>query len=156
LIPSRKARRYPLYILGAVVAIVVIALVQFRVIEWLRNNSGAKPTGVVAGSFRRDFQRPTPKAGWRYLWNANGDLGAAANYADLQWSETPEPMYVPNAQGPRPNPPPASFLRVTAQGGHPGHGPWQTRLPHEFYTIYAFAIPERGTYRLANSSLARI
>ena len=44
---------------------------------------------------------------------------------------------------------------MTAEGGHPGHGPWQTRLPYEFYAIYAYTIPERGTYRLANSSLGR-
>jgi hypothetical protein len=138
-----------------VAALVGIALAGGVVVLCLWNTSRPKAAGIVVGSFRGDFQRPTPKAGWRYLWNEHGDLGTPANYSELQWRETPEPMYVPDAQGPNPNPPPASYLRVTAKGGHPGHGTWRMRLPYEFYAIYAFTVPDRGTYRLANTSLAR-
>lgn len=148
--PARPLR---LYLLAAVVG---IALTGGVVVFWLWGNSPPKAAGIVVGSFRGDFQRSTPKAGWRYLWNALGDLGTPANYSELQWRDTPEPMYAPDAQGPYPNPPPASYLRVTAEGGHPGHGPGRTRLPYEYYVIYAFTVPERGTYRLSNTSLARV
>ena len=151
-----QARPYRLFSWAAVAALGGIMLAGWVVVLWLWNTSRPEATGIVVGSFRGDFQRSTPEAGWRYLWNAHGDLGTAANYSELQWRDTPEPMYVPDAQGPYPNPPPASYLRVTAEGGHPGHGPSRTRLPYDYYVIYAFTVPERGTYRLANTSLARV
>lgn len=150
------ARPFRLYIWAAVAALVGIALPGGVVGIWLWKTSQPQAAGIVVSSFQGDFQRSTPKAGWRYLWNEHGDLGTPAHYSELQWRDTPEPMYMPDARGPYPNPPPASYLRVTATGGHPGHGPWRTRLAYEFYVIYAFTVPERGTYRLSNTSLGRL
>src|SRR6185295_1508982 len=80
-----NARPFRLYILAAVSAMVGIALAGCVVVLWLWKTSQPEPAGIVVGSFRGDFQRETPKAGWRYLWNEHGDLGTPANYSKLEW-----------------------------------------------------------------------
>jgi hypothetical protein len=45
--------------------------------------SHAQIVPVNVADFTDEFQAGTPRAGWRYLWNANGPLGNPANYAPL-------------------------------------------------------------------------
>jgi hypothetical protein len=111
----------------------------------------ASPRRVVAG-FRADFLPDKPKEGWRYLWNANGPIGNATNYAELRWNGT---YYVADEIAPFPNPPPARYLKIRETGGHPGHGPAQRGASEEHFVITAFTVPERGRYWITNSFLAR-
>src|SRR5687768_15663002 len=37
----------------------------------------------VVADYADDFSYPAPAPGWSYLWNANGPVGTAANYAPL-------------------------------------------------------------------------
>jgi hypothetical protein len=41
------------------------------------------PASIIA-DFAANYQPNSPRTGWAYLWNANGPVGNAANYAALQ------------------------------------------------------------------------
>src|SRR5687767_8000401 len=83
-----NASRIWLYVL-LVIALALVAPTYFA-LKWLMNsrsflNQRAVQPEVV-GSFRADYQPEQPKAGWRYLWNANGPLGETNSYVELRWS----------------------------------------------------------------------
>lgn len=109
----------------------------------------------VIASYQGDYQENGPPKGWRYLWNASGPIGEAANYLSLQWDgrrytamQTPE----------WPKPAPVRYLRLTEAGGHPAQGMGQSReAGNEFdrFVIAAFTVPETGKYWITNSSLSR-
>lgn len=74
--------------------------------------------GVLA-DYKRDFKPETPAPGWRYLWNADGEMGAASRYKDLVWNA--ERGYAGHSQQYPMNGPPG-WTRLTGDGGHPGQG----------------------------------
>jgi hypothetical protein len=137
-----------------------LLLVALQVVFLLSRKTVPAAKGQIIASFRADFQPEQPKKGWRYLWNESGPLGDASKYAELQHARIERPAgkedyYVMDASSPFPGRSPAPYLRVSAAGGHPGHGPFQTKTDHEHFVIYAFSIPARGRHWLTNTFLAR-
>jgi hypothetical protein len=140
------------------IACTILAVAQFGlaiVIGLFFRNAHLLPhmPSTVVASCQGDFQTEQPKPGWRYLWNANGELGDPNAYAPLQWDGqryTADTSYPSRA--------PVHFLRITEHGGHPGHGSGQAvREGNEIarYAIYAFTVPASGQYAIIESRLSR-
>jgi hypothetical protein len=138
----------------------VLSLAQFTfalVMGLLLRNAGVPlfahtPTVMVA-SFQGDFQPDQPKAGWRYLWNANAPVEDSNAYSPLQWDGQ---RYTSGNS--YPGPMPVHYLRITERGGHPGHGCGQAgREGNEIahYAIFAFTVPASGRYGIIESLLSR-
>src|SRR5262249_19782618 len=106
---------------------------------------------VQVASFRSDFQGPTPRPGWRYLWNPVGEIGRTNNYKDMVWNGR---GYAFDEDPTMPRPAPAHYMRIDKGSGHPGHGKSQ-RGDIDTYAIIAFVVSQSGTYLLTNSYLAR-
>ncbi len=156
---ARKWNASRIWLLALVAVAMLLLAPTFFAIRWLSKwrsastASQAIESGIVA-SFRADYQPERPKAGWRYLWNANGPLGDTNNYVGLQWDGQ---RYVADDLR-YPAPPPASYLRLSANGGHPGQGLSQARrsgTDYECAVIVAFAVPKGGPYSIRDSSLRR-
>src|SRR5262245_38572484 len=77
---------------------------------------------VVLAGYRADFQSEKPKAGWRFLWNAYGEIGNARAYGDLVWNGQ---LFALDTDPKLPRAAPARFLRLSKGGGHPGLGSQQ-------------------------------
>jgi hypothetical protein len=95
--------------------------------------------GVVA-DFRDDFLYPTPKAGWSYLWNANGPIGAAANYVPLVADAPASGRYETLNQTPDafPDPAPGSSASITGTTMVPGQGSAQNAFERYVIAGYTF------------------
>ena len=96
--------------------------------------------------------------GWQYQWNApvNGDPASGSIsdahtvfspliYSGSFTSWTPDGDLIPF------NNPDSAFLRLSAQGGHPGLA--DNQLPHGVarYSIASFTVDESGFYAIDNS-----
>ncbi len=93
----------------------------------------------VLARFRGDFTEVEPPAGWQYLWNAEGEMGLAAAYAPLAWSDDARAFTA--GKGKLPQPQPAAFLALRGTGGHPGRGAKQAPNTADRYVIAAYTIP---------------
>ena len=123
------------------------------VIGFFFTNVQLHSPSIVVASFQRDFQPEAPKPGWRYLWNADGELGDPNAYTPLKWDGE---RYT--ASDTYPARTPVHFLRITEYGGHPGHGSGQAvRDGNDIsrYAIYAFTVPASGRYSIIESRLSR-
>ncbi len=115
---------------------------------------------MVVANYADDFpdQGGILTPGWQYQWNApvNGDP-ASGSISDAQTvfspliysgsftSWTPDGDLIPF------NNPDSAFLRLSAQGGHPGLA--DNQLPHGVarYSIASFTVDESGFYEIDNS-----
>lgn len=95
--------------------------------------------GGIVADYHDDFSYPAPAPGWSYLWNANGPIGSAANYAPLVPDGTAG-RYETQDQTPDafPDPAPGSSASATATTLIPGQGSAQN--PIERYVIAAYTI----------------
>ena len=90
--------------------------------------------------------------GWDYMWNENGAIGTATNYASLvqddDWWSDP---YCATATFPCPWP--AYVLNIGPTGGHPGAGTGQGYDP-EYFAITAYTVQagEAGLVSITDSS----
>ena len=138
---------------GALLLLLLVALTGYFVSK--RGWSSASADPEIIASYQRDYQVNEPSIGWRYMWNAGGPIGQAANYESLQWDGR---RYAPMIAREYPRPAPVRFLRLTEAGGHPGQGMDQG---HEAandldrFVIAAFTVTKAGQYRITNSSLRR-
>lgn len=98
--------------------------------------------------FRSDYTAVNFPPQWQYLWNANGPIGVAANYAPLIWSAG-SGVYSFNGQ-PLSG---ANYISLNSSGGHPGFGTIQTN--HEQYAIAAYTAPYGGEYAITGSYIFR-
>ena len=92
----------------------------------------------------------TPAAGWRYLWNANGALGDAANYVELAWNGS---RYI-SASGTFPDPGPLRYGYLAGFGGHAGGGE-NVAGGIDRYVIAEYMVSASGDYRIAGSDVAQ-
>jgi acetyl esterase/lipase len=120
-------------------------------------------------NYQDDFLPTTPTAnwdsGWRYFWNApdgwladqaSGDLatgfvGDIDSYELLLKSPT---GWTGDGDDAGSNNPPASYLRLTNTGGHPGAQGSGSNL-YQRYAIAAYKVAESGMYSIINSSVQR-
>lgn len=143
---TRKTRRV-LLIAALFVFLQVIGILLY---VWLR-----EPSPVVIANYQADFQGPTPKPGWQYLWTEHGELGRATNYAPLVWNGS---AYNLDGDPIMPRPLPAKYLRMGATGGHPGQGRDQeggVGNQIDRYVFAAFTAPAAGKYFITNSTARR-
>jgi len=101
--------------------------------------------GVVA-NYRDDFKTDgTPKAGWGYLWNANGPIGNSANYVALVASSNFGGDYE-TAAGALPHAAPGMNLAATSTSLVPGQGSAQAADGIERFAIaaYTFGVADVG------------
>lgn len=138
---------------GALLLLLLVALTGYFV--WKPGWSSPSAGPEIIASYQGDYQENNPHKGWRYLWNAGGAIGQAANYESLQWDGR---RYAPIITREYPRPAPVRFLRLTEAGGHPGQGMDQG---HEAandldrFVIAAFTVTQAGQYWITNSSLRR-
>ena len=128
-------------------------LVGYYFMKPARNTSSTVP--VIIASYQGDYQPNSPPKGWRYLWNAGGPIGEAANYVSLQWDGR---RYSPMNPPAYPGPAPVKYLRLAEAGGHPGQGMEQGQEVGnalDRFVIAAFTVTEAGTFSITNSSLKR-
>jgi hypothetical protein len=91
-------------------------------------------------NLRADFTPEKPKTGWSYLWNADGEIGRAANYKPLVWNAKAN-MYTGNADVYPAMGTPQHYVRMALDGGHPGMGTEQNESGGiERYAIAAYTI----------------
>jgi VCBS repeat-containing protein len=102
------------------------------------------PAGVSVGDYRDDFQTGTPKAGWSYLWNKNGNISNSSNYAPLLYNGAGQ--YDSDGVNGLPDGTGNAYGHLNATGGHAGPGGAEPR-----YEIAAFAVPSIGTYALTDT-----
>jgi hypothetical protein len=97
--------------------------------------------GAVVADYNADFQYPTPAPGWSYLWNANGPVGSAANYAPLVGDSAAAQRYETQDQTPDafPDAPPGAGASASATTLIPGHGSAQTAVPRFAIAAYTFS-----------------
>ena len=98
--------------------------------------------------YRSDYTAVNFPRRWEYLWNANGPIGVAANYAPMMWS-TGGGLYTYNGQPLSP----ANYISLNPGGGHPGYGSIQTN--YEQYAIAAYTVPYVGEYAITGSYIYR-
>jgi hypothetical protein len=96
--------------------------------------------GEVVADYQDDFSYPAPAPGWSYLWNANGPIGTAANYASLVPDGASPARYETQNQSPDafPDPAPGSSASATSTTLIPGQGTAQNAI--ERYVIAAYTI----------------
>lgn len=134
-------------LLGLALLLAVLAIVAVR---WFWPESKS----ALVASFRSDFRPERPAPGWRYLWNRNGPPGDFNGYEELVWNGT---AYA-TTESELPAPPPARFLHLTMNGGHPGLGAAQSvsqGVSDEASVVTAFSVPEAGRYRIQQSFISR-
>lgn len=102
---------------------------------------------IEVADFRDDFQSPTPAAGWSYLWNENGAIGDAANYDDLGWNGN---RYDSDGDSQFPDPSPARYVMINANGGHPGCPEAGGQL-HDRFAIAGYSVEETAEYSISDS-----
>lgn len=111
-------------------------------------------TGQVArvdavARYTPDFQGPTPKTGWRYLWNASGSITNPANYASLVWTN----IGAWRAGGAAyPAAAPAGYVAAWSSGAHPGHGTAQGSTVDR-YVIAAYTISRAASYAISDGAV---
>lgn len=93
--------------------------------------------GSVVAAYGRDFKPGTPAQGWSYLWN-EGDIGASSKYKALVWNG-PKGGYAAQADV-YPVGPPPGWVRLDAQGGHPGCGMEQKGAGTDRFAIAAYTL----------------
>lgn len=145
-LPQTRAKRLiALFAVG-----VMFAVIFFLMRRWSLPDSEA----TIISSFGADFRTESPKQGWRYCWNRNSPVGDTNGYVDLVWNGD---LYAA-ANRPLPAAPPARYLRLSNDSGHPGQGPSQTAWDdtnEERAVIIGFTVPEAGRYSITRSFIAR-
>lgn len=93
--------------------------------EFLKSKSIELPPAPTPertlAELRADFTPEKPKAGWAYLWNADGEIGRAANYKPLVWNSKAG-MYTGDANNYPALGTAYNYVRMAHDGGHPGTG----------------------------------
>jgi len=122
--------------------------------------------GTVVANYRTDYKTQAPlTSGWQYLWNApsgwvknasSGDLrssylGVPGDYVALEDSGT---IWTPDGDTDGTNNQPAAYMKLTADGGHPGAEGNETSS-WDRYAIAAYTVPSAGFYTIENSFLSK-
>ncbi len=116
----------------------------------------------TVANYQTDFQGPTPKAGWSYLWNQGGPVGNPANYTPLvycalndcgDWGPGIHQYDLDGGAGQRADP--AAYVDLAAQFGHPGRGVMNGSA-FDVYAIAAYKFSAARHYSINGSSLTRI
>lgn len=103
---------------------------------------------VSVANYRDDFQTSSPASGWKYLWNAGGEIGDANNYQALVSTGGD---YTSDGT-PTPTAGPARYARLGAENGHPGLGSMQSGSQGtDRFVIASYIIPRDGSYALRDS-----
>ena len=106
-------------------------------------------------SYAKEFKAEKPAAGWQYLWNAKGEIGAAANYSPLEWNQN---VKIYSASGKEyPGPVPMNYLMLAGNSCHPGLGITAENKVQR-HAIIAYSIPKgkEGKIQVAGSSVIRL
>jgi len=138
---------------AVVLLLVLLAFTGYLLVDRFRKSPDAAPQPIA--SYQADYKPDEPNPPWRYLWNALGPIGDAANYSSLRWDGR---RYTAQPTPEWPDPAPARYLRLSEAGGHPGQGMGQGREVDnqmDRFVIAAFTVPEAGPYWITNSSLRR-
>lgn len=98
--------------------------------------AGAK--AEVVADYGADFQTGAPAAGWAYLWNANGPIGTAANYAPLVHDAAGSGFYESQANGAWPDAAPGAYVRANSTTVYPGQSASQDGSGIQRYVIMAY------------------
>ena len=101
--------------------------------------AGRSAEAQPVADYHDDFSAPAPAPGWSYLWNANGPVGTAANYAPLV-IDGDAGRYETQNQTPDafPDDAPGSSTSATQTTLVPGQGTAQNSI--ERYVIAAYTI----------------
>ncbi len=111
--------------------------------------TGRTASLLPAARYAPDFQGPTPKEGWQYLWNANGAITNPANYRALVWTN----IGAWRANGPAyPAAAPAGYVAAWSTWGHPGQGTAQGSAVDRF-VIAAFTVRKSATYAITDGDV---
>jgi len=138
--------------------------------KWLDLFAAAEPFVVefdhdprfVIANYQADFQGPTPKVGWHYLWNSTGAFGNPTNYTPLVYCGLADcnawgagvPIYDLDG-GALPRAVPAFDVDLAATRGHPGQGTGQASSVDRF-AIAAYTFSQSGHASITGSSLTRV
>ena len=116
----------------------------------------AEPPAVealVLGGFKQSFRPESPAPGWRYLWNAAGEIGHAANYRPLIWNKSG--AYTPSVRFPAGSP--AKGLMLDILSGYPGQGSATApdKLDHYVIIAYTMQADSRGNVWLTDGNILK-
>ena len=109
----------------------------------------------VIANYRSDFTQDTPADGWKYLSNADGEIGAAKNYKPLVWNSNANGYTIKEDEFPLEG---LGGYTVLGSGhGHPGRTPAEPGKGVAHYAIAAFTIPrnKNGKLSITDSSIKR-
>ncbi len=107
--------------------------------------------GASAGQTRN--QRSAD--GWNYLWNLNGEIGAAANYSKLAWNPLLGQYCADSSITKVPASEPGAFVFLTSVSGHPGRGKNDgNSINYDRFAIAAYTIQsgKNGQISISGSS----
>lgn len=139
-----------------ILLLVVIVVVGAACVPALRQLWAAvEPEPRVMASLQAQLQPGQPAEGWRYLWNAGGELGQSAHYEELKWNGN---SYSPEGRKEYPQKAPARYLKLVGGGGHCGNGSGQgldKGNNADRYVIVAHTVRESGSHRIIRSSVVR-
>jgi hypothetical protein len=96
---------------------------------------------ILLATYSTDFNGPSPKPGWSYLWNANGALGNFNNYVPLKFATT---LYTTDGVEP------ATNAALSKTGGVPGRGSTQGGISRA--AIVGYTVPWDAAYAIVASS----
>lgn len=99
------------------------------------------PEAIVLGGFRMSFNPGNPSPGWRYLWNAAGEVGKAIHYRPLIWNKSG--AYTPDSRFPAGSP--AKGLMLDMLSGYPGQGSAAAPDKLDHYVIIAYTMQKDST-----------
>lgn len=103
---------------------------------------------IVTGGFRQSFTPESPSPGWRYMWNATGAIGKAANYRPLVWNNAG--AYTPSGST-------AKGLMLNMLAGYPGQGRAiaPDQLDHYVIVAYTMQADSTGNVWLADGNIMK-
>lgn len=108
---------------------------------------------ILLGGFRQSFKPGNPDAGWRYLWNAAGEIGKAVHYRPLIWNKCG--AYTPSANFPAGSP--AKGLMLDMLSGYPGQGSASApdKLDHYAIIAYTMQADSKGNVWLTDGNILK-
>jgi len=101
---------------------------------------------VTIANYRDDFSG-TPAAGWGYVWNSGGEIGAASNYTPMLYNGSYYDF--DGVDNGLPDANPLAWGHFNGTGGHGGGGANIDGTVR--YTIASFTVPANGVYSLSDT-----